>query len=65
MDRKGSRATVFIKSCLSAAILACLLFQTSEMLEEEWKDPKPGGNLAFGAFGANRAAETLGVRNWA
>lgn len=65
MDRKGSRATVFIKSCLSAAILACLLFQTREMLEEEWKDPKPGGNLAFGAVSANRAAETLGVRNWA
>lgn len=32
------------------------------MSEEEWEDPEPRRNLAFGAVAANRATEILGVR---
>ena len=54
---------VIIKLCLYAAILPRPLPWTREMLEEEWEDPEPGRNLAFGAVAANRAAESLGVRS--
>lgn len=61
---------VIIKLCLSAAILPRPLPWTRETLEEEWEDPEPGRNLAFGVVTASRAAESLGVRggheeNWA
>lgn len=61
VGRTGTRAMAIIKLRLSTAILPSPLPQTREMSEEEWEDPEPGRNLAFGAVAANRVGENLGV----